>query len=224
MSKAQLLQEKLEELRRDFLKYTRKAFRMLPKRDMPRVLDVGCGSGTPTIELANATNGEIFGIDPDPEPLQKLNQKITEQGLGSRVKIINTSLLSLDLPDESFDLIWAEGVLGHIGYQKSLKECHRLLKPGGFLVTHDTVSQFDPLAKDSVKLGRYGFTLYHTFPLPEGAWWLEFYAPLENWMNQHQGAPDAASRTLFDQYRREIAMVKKNPTAFDCAFYILQKR
>jgi ubiquinone/menaquinone biosynthesis C-methylase UbiE len=224
MSKAQLLQEKLEELRRDFLKYTKKAFRTLPHLDKPRILDVGCGSGTPTIELANASHGEIIGIDIDPAPLKKLNQKIADQGLAPRVKAINTSLLSLDFPEESFDLIWAEGVLGHIGYQKSLKASHRLLKPAGFLVNHDAVSQFDPLAKESAKLARYGFTLYRTFPLPEGAWWIEFYAPLERWMNQLEGPPDAASRALFEQYRREIAMVKKNPTAFDCAFYVLQKR
>jgi len=39
-------------LRERLIKYTRKAFHMLPRLDKPRVLDVGCGSGIPTMELA----------------------------------------------------------------------------------------------------------------------------------------------------------------------------
>ena len=60
----ELLQE-IEELRANFIRYTKKAFRMLPKLDRPRILDIGCGSGAPTIELARLSDGEIIGIDID---------------------------------------------------------------------------------------------------------------------------------------------------------------
>ena len=43
-----------DRFREPLLKYTRKAFQLLPKLDKPRILDVGCGSGVPTIELARA--------------------------------------------------------------------------------------------------------------------------------------------------------------------------
>jgi len=51
-----LIEEKRFQMRKDnirkrLLKYTRKTFRMLPQLEKPRILDVGCGSGIPTLEL-----------------------------------------------------------------------------------------------------------------------------------------------------------------------------
>ena len=58
-----LFQAKKDLVRERLNKYTRKAFRMLPKLDKPRILDIGCGSGIPTIEIARLSKGEIIGID-----------------------------------------------------------------------------------------------------------------------------------------------------------------
>ncbi len=49
MSEDFLKELNIEELRERFLKYTRKAYQMLPKMDKPRILDIGCGTGIPTI-------------------------------------------------------------------------------------------------------------------------------------------------------------------------------
>ena len=46
-------------------KYTAKAFRMLPKLDNPRILDIGCGRGGPTMELARLSQGWITAVDID---------------------------------------------------------------------------------------------------------------------------------------------------------------
>ena len=40
-------------------RYTRKAFRLLPKLAKPRILDIGCGTGIPALELARLREGEI---------------------------------------------------------------------------------------------------------------------------------------------------------------------
>jgi ubiquinone/menaquinone biosynthesis C-methylase UbiE len=63
-------------LREHLTKYTREAFRMIPKLDNPHILDVGCGSGVPTIELARLSQGEIIGLDVDQHSLDRLTQKI----------------------------------------------------------------------------------------------------------------------------------------------------
>ena len=52
-----------DRFRAQLLKYTRRAYHMLPKLEKPRILDVGCGSGIPTLELAKLSEGEIMGID-----------------------------------------------------------------------------------------------------------------------------------------------------------------
>ena len=62
MSDDVLLEINLDHYRKNFLKYTKKAFQMLPKLDRPRILDIGCGSGVQTIELAKLSKGEIIGI------------------------------------------------------------------------------------------------------------------------------------------------------------------
>ena len=54
-----------EELKVNFLKYSREVFPFLPKMEKPRILDLGCGSGSYTIELASLTNGDIIAIDID---------------------------------------------------------------------------------------------------------------------------------------------------------------
>lgn len=51
--------------RKLLVKYTREAFKLLPRLDKSRILDVGCGSGIPTIELAKLSKGNLVGIDID---------------------------------------------------------------------------------------------------------------------------------------------------------------
>ena len=73
-----------ERIRKRLLKYTRKAFRMLPEMDKPRILDIGCGTGIPTMELARLSNGRITGLDIDKTALNELYIKIEKAGLSDR--------------------------------------------------------------------------------------------------------------------------------------------
>ncbi len=56
-------QEKKDMIRERLNKYTKKAFQELPELNNPKILDLGCGSGIPTLELARLSHGEILGID-----------------------------------------------------------------------------------------------------------------------------------------------------------------
>ena len=68
------------------LEYTRRAFHMLPKMDRPRILDVGCGRGDPTLELARLSGGHVTGVDIDQISLDELTRSANEEGLSERVK------------------------------------------------------------------------------------------------------------------------------------------
>jgi ubiquinone/menaquinone biosynthesis C-methylase UbiE len=212
-----------DRFRRRLLKYTRKAFRLLPELDKPCILDVGCGSGVPTMELAKLSNGEVVGLDIDQSLLDELGRKIEREGLSNRVETRKCSMFKMDFPDESFDIIWAEGSISVIGFEKGLKEWRRLLKPDGCLVIHaETDKTFNKLRK----VPRYGYKLLTQFSLPEDAHWEEYYKPLETRVKElraeYKNDPEALKKLR--EYQNEIDMVKRDPGKFRSAFCILQKK
>ncbi|MDH5662868.1 MAG: class I SAM-dependent methyltransferase [Candidatus Bathyarchaeota archaeon] len=203
-------------------KYTRKAFQMLPRLEKPRILDIGCGSGVPTIELARLSYGQIIGLDINQSLLDKLNKKIEEEGLTNRVKTVKCSMFEINFPDESFDIIWAEGSISRIGFEKGLKEWRRLLKPKGFLVVHDEIKN---ITKKLKLIPGCGYNLLGYFPLPEDAWWIEYYGPLEKRIQElsmkYIEHPEILR--VLDKKREEIEMIKKNPRNYGSVFFIMQK-
>jgi len=211
-----------DQLRITFLKYTKKAFEMLPKINNPRILDIGCGSGIPTLELARLSNGEIIGIDIDQSALDELKEKVRKLGLSSRVKTINCSLFELDFESESFDIIWAEGALAPIGFERALKEWRRLLKIKGFIVAHDDLQNKERKLRI---IPKYGYVLINHFHLPDDAWWTEYYDPLEKRINEvrNKHKDDPKVPEVVKSYQNEIDAYKKNPKAFRSIFYIMQK-
>jgi len=203
-------------------KYTRQAYQMLPRLKKPHILDIGCGSGVPTIELAKLSDGEIIGIDINQSLLDKLDRKIEEEGFSGRVKTRKCSLFEIDFPDESFDIIWAEGSIWVIGFEKALKEWRRLLKPNGFLVVHDEIKT---VSNKLVKVPSCGYKLIHHFLLPEDAHWTEYYRPLEIRIKElHMKYKDNSEALgILKKHQNEIDMVKRNPKEHSSAFFIMQK-
>jgi ubiquinone/menaquinone biosynthesis C-methylase UbiE len=217
-----LMVETKDHFREHFNKYTRKAFQMLPKLEKPRILDIGCGSGVPTIELAKLSDGEIIGIDINQSLLDELNRKTKEEGFSSRVKTVKCSLFEIDFPDESFDIIWAEGSIWIIGFEKGLKEWNRLLKPNGFLVVHDEIKTVSNKIK---KIPSCGYKLVDYFSLPEDAWWTKYCRPLEIRIKElrmkYKNNSDALK--AIENCKNEIDLVKRNPKEHSSAFFVMQK-
>ena len=137
MTEETSFQAKKDMVRERLNKYTRKAFQLLPKLNNPKILDIGCGSGIPTLELARLSHGEILGIDIDQPALDKFARKIKEAELANQVQAVNCSIFDMDFADESFDIIWSEGSIYAIGFERGLLEWRQFLKPGGFMVIHD---------------------------------------------------------------------------------------
>jgi len=212
----------IEKIREIFLKYTRKAFQMLPSMRNLSILDIGCGSGIPTMELAKLSKGEIIGIDINQPALEKFKRKIESEGLSDLIKIFNRSIYNTKFPEERFNLIWDEGLLHILNIEKALKECNRIVKTNGFLVAGETQKWF----KENLDVfPKYGFELFNHFLLPEESWWREYYLPLEkNIKKLRSQLKNSEELEKLRSYEEEINMVKKNPKEFDCAFYIFQKK
>ena len=223
MTEETILQIEKDLLRERLNKYTRKAFRMLPHLDKPRILDVGCGSGIPTMELARLSNGEIIGLDVSQPLLDILAGKIENTGLSDRIKTVQCSMSDMDFPDESFDIIWAEGSIQFIGFRRGLKEWRRFLKPNGLLVVHDEIGK---ITEKLEQISGCGYELLNHFTLSEDTWWIEYYAPLEQRINEirakHVGNPEALKELDNDQ--SFIDIFKKNPKPYGSVFFIMKKR
>jgi ubiquinone/menaquinone biosynthesis C-methylase UbiE len=222
MSNLNLYRIEKDHIRENLNKYTRKAFKILPKYKNPHILDVGCGSGVPTIELAKISDGHVIGIDIDATSLNSLQRKIKEMGLNNRVSVIKDSILTMDFPEESFDIIWAEGSIFVIGFENSLKKWHRFLKPSRFLVIHDE-------NKDkNKKLGlitKYGYALIAQFELTDNLWWLKYYTPLEKLIQgfRHKYPNDSELINELNKDQIEIDKCKSNSIETSSFFVIMQK-
>lgn len=106
----------LDEIRKKFLKYTRKAFQLIPKIMNPKILDIGCGTDVPTIELAKLSGAEITAIDINAYEIKRLDKKIKKEKVSNQIKTIHGSLFNNNFSDKAFDIIWAEGVFHIIGF------------------------------------------------------------------------------------------------------------
>lgn len=213
---------KRDQFRQNLNKYTRKAFYTLPKMDNPEILDVGCGTGVPTMELARISNGEILATDIDQDALDYLNEKIKDNRLEDRVKTMNLSLFDLGFLDESFDIIWAEGSIFAIGFQKGLENWRHLIKDNGFMVVHDP---FQDHHQKLDAIEKCGYELLDCFLIDHQLWWLNFYQPYENNIKylQEKYIDNPLIQQALKDEENEIKMFMNNPQGNCSIFYILKK-
>src|SRR3989344_277794 len=87
---------------------TLKAFSMvegfLPKE--PAILDIGCGPGMQTLELAKISEGKITALDINQKFLDVLNENAKKSGQSPKINTILGSMFEMNFPEKSFDLIW----------------------------------------------------------------------------------------------------------------------
>ena len=211
-----------DRIRKRLLKYTRKAFRMLPQMDRPRILDIGCGSGVSTLELARLSRGKVIGIDIDQPALNKFTRRIKEAGLTDRIQAINCSMFDMDFPDESFDIVWAEGSIYAIGFERGLREWKRLLKTGGAMVVHDEQGN---VREKLEQISNCGYELIGYFILSEETWWTEYFAPLEKLVNETRTKYPYDQSVLeeIQQAQVELDMYKKYPERNSSVCFVIKK-
>ncbi|MDG6224072.1 MAG: class I SAM-dependent methyltransferase [Candidatus Thermoplasmatota archaeon] len=156
--------------------YTRRAFSYVPHMDSPRILDVGCGSGVPTMELARLCDGTIDSIDLDGRALELLRRKVAEAGLVHRITIIQGSIDDMVFPEGSYDIIWSEGTVFVMGFQRSIREWGRFLRKGGVLVVHD--EDRDRGAKIASAIDA-GYLILGLIELSEDIWYESYFLKIE---------------------------------------------
>jgi len=208
--------------RANLLNCTRKAFRVLPPLANPRILDIGCGTGVSTLELVRISGSQVVALDIDQNALDKLVSRAKREGLSDRITVCHRSMQEMDFPPDSFDIIWTEGAISVIGFERGLAEWQDLLVRGGYLVVHD--SMVDMQRKLGLA-GKSGYTLLEQFVLPPDMWWDKYYLPLMKQIETLQRADIKDISVLADikAAEREIGEFDRDNPRFGSVFLIMQK-
>ena len=108
-------------------------------RSGQRLLDVGCGPGTITLDLAQrVAPGEVIGLDASADVIAQAEATRVERGVEG-VRFAVGDAYALDLDDGSVDVVHAHQVLQHLSDPvAALREWRRVLGPGGVLAARDS--------------------------------------------------------------------------------------
>lgn len=161
-----------------------------------RVADLGCGTGGQTMVLAQNITGNITGVDFFPAFIDTFNNNAKKLNLQERVNGIVGSMDNLSFQKEELDLIWSEGAIDNIGFEKGLNYWNGFLKKNGYVVLtcpsfftderpseiekfwNDAGCKLDTIGHNILIMQKAGYVSVASFTLPEKCW-TDYFAPRE---------------------------------------------
>ncbi|MCU0250680.1 MAG: methyltransferase domain-containing protein [Vicinamibacterales bacterium] len=163
----------------------------------PRVLDLGCGPGGGSANLARLTGGRVTALDLHAPFVVQQAAAARAAGLAHRLDPVCADMRAAPFAAGVFDLVWSEGALYSIGFRNGLELCARLVRPGGYVAASEVVWTVDsppdevrrwwhaeypdiaPIAEKASAVTGAGLEILDHFTLPRDAWTLHFYEPMK---------------------------------------------
>lgn len=208
-----------------------------------KIADIGCGTGASTLLLARLLKAQITAVDFLPEFLEVLEGRAENMGLSEKITTLSCSMDNLPFGDEEYDVIWSEGAIYNIGFERGVEDWNRYLKVGGLLVISEitwiTSSRPSELQKywdveypeinaASSKIGvleKNGYSPIGYFVLPEYCWLDNYYRPMQDrfkdFLNQNGNSEEALA--IVEWEKREIELYEKYKTHYSYGVYIARK-
>jgi ubiquinone/menaquinone biosynthesis C-methylase UbiE len=205
-----------------------------------KVADIGCGTGGQTVVLAQNTPCEIIGIDLWPDFINQFNQNAKNKNLHDRVKGVVGDMKNLSFREEELDLIWSEGAIYNIGFERGLNEWRKFLKKGGYIaVTENTwfteerpseIQEFwdraypeiDTIPNKVAQMQKAGYIPIAVFVVPETCWTDYYYAQVsqmeEAFLKKYNG--NKSAEELIRSERYEVELYRKYKAYYGYVFYI----
>lgn len=128
-----------------------------------RLLDIACGSGGPTLRIAEKSGCDVVGIDIHADAVETARNAALERGLGSRAsfrQVDGSGVLPFD--DATFDALTCIDAINHLPDRpRVLAEWYRVMKPGGRLLFTDPIVVTGPLTHEEISVrASIGFFLF----------------------------------------------------------------
>ena len=209
-----------------------------------RIADLGCGTGGQTMTLAQNASGQITGIDLFPDFINIFNRNAHALGLSHRVKgIVGSMAETLPFEQGSLDLIWSEGAIYNIGFERGLTEWRNLLKKGGYIAVsesswftterpneiHDywmaNYPEIDTIPNKVAQMQNAGYVPVATFVLPENCWTEHYFSPCRKMQEafQKKHAGNLTVKEFIAGQRHEMELYHKYKEFYGYVFYIGKK-
>lgn len=223
---------------------TKKAFSYLKNVPAePLILDIGCGHGMQTLELARISKGTIIALDNYQPFLDILMKNAIKEGVEKRILLKHQSMLGMDFHNETFDIIWCEGALFVMGFQNGLKTCYQLLKNKGYFVVSEAVL-FSPNLPEPLKkfwdevypsildiqstlslIKDEDFDVVSHFTLPKSCW-VDFYSHMNEKINElkKKYQNNTIALQVLENFEKEAAMYDRYSDYYGYEFFIMQKK
>lgn len=208
-----------------------------------RVLDIGCGTGGQTLQLARHLDGTIVAVDNHRPYLDELEKRARAAGLVGKIHPCLKDMHGLSEEDGVFDLVWAEGSLFVMGFQAGLETCFARVVPGGLAAVSELAWLLpDPpaecaafftaeypaigdVAANEGLISDCGFELVDEFVLPDSSWWDSYYLPLEARLARYRDrfAGDPEKLGLLEPIQTEIDMRRQYAEYYGYVFFLLRR-
>lgn len=208
-----------------------------------KVLDIGCGTGAQTIELAGRIEGTVLAVDNHKPFLDELASRAEAVGVSDKISILHADMSDMGLKPESFDIIWSEGAINIMGFRHGFEVSHDLLSRGGLIsVTELCWFEPDPPAECSEFFeAEYppmtginpnisiiedcGFKMIGYFKLPDSSWLKEYYEPLEKEVAaiRKKYSGDTDKLELVELIQKEIDIYRKYSKYYGYVFFLALK-
>lgn len=225
---------------------TKLAINLAGLNDSPKKLniaDIGCGTGVSTLTLAKSLNAKITAIDLFDEFLQILQINTQDKKLEDKITTLKASMDNLSFDKESLDVIWSEGAIYNIGFEKGVSYFKQFLKNNGILAVSEITwltnerpqeienhwqNEYPEIATASQKmkiLEDHGFKLIGYFPLSKECWIDNYYDDLQKDFDDflaRNGDKDDA-KLIVENELKEIELYKKYQNYYSYGFYIARK-
>lgn len=207
------------------------------------IADIGCGTGGQTMIIAKNIEGNIRGIDLFPAFIEQFNLNAAKLNLKERVKGLLGDMKNLPFREEELDLIWSEGAIYNIGFNRGINEWRRFLKKGGYIAISEAswftekrpeeiekfwleaYPEIDTISSKVYQMQKAGYIPVATFILPENCWIDNFYVPQVNrqdeFLSKYKG--DKTVEDFIANERFEAQLYYKYKEYYGYVFYIGKK-
>ena len=208
------------------------------------VVDVGCGPGMQTLDLADALpKAHILAVDLHEGFVRELARRARDGGAGDRVHPVRADMGRLPLSEGSADLVWCEGAAYVMGVAAALDAWRSLLRAGGTCAFTEAVWLREGEPPERVRacwaeypgmahvascrqlIRNHGYELVDDFVLPPSAWWDHYYNPMKARLDaldeRYRG--DATSAAVLAECREEIDVYRRHGDWYGYAFFVARK-